>query len=128
MLTARQTPCSPVASGTSGLMGDDLDPHTPYAAWEVTLDRLELDVMRVERGLANNSVVACDPWDVPADYGPIPQGLQERAQQLLARQRDCMTTMAEVLTAVGRQQAVVDAVGQATSTHGITPVYVERYI
>ena len=117
----------------SGLVSDDrIDPHTPYTAWEVALDRIELDVMRAERDLARvgNDIVELriDRWDVPTNYGPLPLALRDRAEQILIRQQTCLKQMAEQLGAVGRQQAVVEAVDAATGTSGLSPVYVEKYL
>lgn len=117
----------------SGIVSDDrCDPSTPFTTWEIALDRVELDVMRAERDLARSGELPVDlridRWDVPANYGPLPVALRERAEQILIRQQACLRTMAERLGAVGRQQAVVEAVDAATSTSSNSPIYVERYI
>lgn len=97
---------------------------TRLEAWEVTLDRIELDVIRAEVALANNAEVRIDEWDVPADHGPIPLALQSRAQEIIARQHELIAALAERLGATVRQQAVVDRVGR-TSTRSHVPVYVD---
>lgn len=93
-------------------------------AWEIVLDRIELDVMRGERNLARGLEFRTDPWDVPDDdLGPLPVSLVERAAGIHRRQHDLIEKMNETLHYTWRQQAVAEAAtrDQATSY----PVYVD---
>lgn len=58
-------------------------------AWSTALASLEMDVAEAESMLALDRVfdeVARDPWTPPANLGPLPAHLVERARTLLARQ------------------------------------------
>ena len=106
----------------SGLKLVASDPS--HEAWQISLDRIELDVVRAEIALANGSTIRTDEWDVPADHGPLPADLRPRAEEILARQQVVMTQMAEQLGTTLRQQAVVDRVGRASTRHHV-PIYVD---
>ncbi len=95
-----------------------------HEAWEVSLDRIELDVIRAEISLANDSDLRVDEWDVPVDHGPLPASLRPRAEELLARQEALLARIADKLGATGRQQAVVERVGRV-SVAPTGPVYVD---
>ncbi|CAB4734317.1 MAG: hypothetical protein F2667_14615 [Actinobacteria bacterium] len=96
-----------------------------FKAWQVTLDRIELDVMRAERDLGRGEILHTDPWDLPADYGPLPDELRERAEEILARQHALIEEMTGALGYTVRQRAVADAVGRV-STRGLKyPIYVD---
>ena len=94
-------------------------------AWEIVLDRIELDVMRGERNLARGLEFRTDPWDLPDDdLGPLPVSLVERAAGIHRRQHDLIEKMNETLHYTWRQQAVAEA---ASRDQGTTPypVYVD---
>lgn len=94
-------------------------------AWEIVLDRIELDVMRGERNLARGLEFRTDPWDMPdADIGPLPVVLVERAAGIHRRQHDLIQKMNETLHHTWRQQAVAEANSrdQAVTPY---PVYVD---
>ena len=94
-------------------------------AWEIVLDRIELDVMRGERNLARGLEFRTDPWDLPDDdLGPLPVALVDRAAGIHRRQHDLIEKMSETLHYTLRQQAVAEA---ASRDQGTTPypVYVD---
>lgn len=95
-----------------------------HEAWQVTLDRIELDVVRAEIALANGATIRTDEWDVPADHGPLPTDLRPRAEEILARQQTVLTQIAEQLGTTLRQQAVVERVGRSTAASQV-PIYVD---
>lgn len=101
------------------------DPEASFKAWQVNLDRIELDVMRAERNLERGLLLQTDPWDVPADYGPIPDELRERAEEILARQRTIIERIAETLGVTLKHQAVLEAVGRSAVTGRTYPIYVD---
>ena len=97
-------------------------------AWEIVLDRIELDVMRGERNLARGLEFRTDPWDLPDDdLGPLPVALVERAAGIHRRQHDLIEKMNETLHYTWRQQAVAEAASrdQAATPY---PVYVDVVI
>lgn len=97
-------------------------------AWEIVLDRIELDVMRGERNLARGLEFRTDPWDVPdGDLGPLPASLVERAAGIHRRQHDLIEKMSETLHHTWRQQAVAEAASrdQVATPY---PVYVDVVI
>lgn len=98
------------------------DPH--HDAWQVDLDRIELDVLRAERALDSGSELRTDPWDVPGNHGPIPAGLRERAEGIHARQQAVMLRIAEQLGATLRHQTVVDRVALSSIRENL-PVYLD---
>lgn len=101
------------------------DPEGAFKAWQVNLDRIELDVMRAERNLERGMLLQTDPWDVPADYGPLPEELRERAEGILARQRAIIQRIAETLGYTLKQQALVEAVGRTSVAGRGYPIYVD---
>ena len=85
-------------------------------AWEIVLDRIELDVMRGERNLSRGLEFRTDPWDLPdTDIGPIPPQLVDRAAGIHRRQHALIEKMSETLHYTLRQQAVAEA---ASRDHG----------
>jgi hypothetical protein len=98
------------------------DPH--HDAWQVDLDRIELDVLRAERALDSGAELRTDPWDLPGNHGPIPAALQERAASILERQQAVMHRIAEQLGVTLRHQTVVDRVA-LSSVHENLPIYLD---
>lgn len=89
-----------------------------HEAWEVALDRVELDLVRVERAITTGTgLTRIDEWQVPEYYGPIPSALRPRAEAILARQRLAMPRIAEQLGTTAQHQALVDGVTQLSTTH-----------
>lgn len=86
-----------------------------HLVWETALDRLELDTLRAERMLHDeSSVVAPAPWDEPELDGPIPDDLVDRALALLERQRRAQGALRHQLDAARQQHAFADRVDRAT--------------
>lgn len=98
------------------------DPHLD--AWQVDLDRIELDVLRAERALENGAELRTDPWDMPSNHGRIPAELRERAESILARQLAVMERIAERLGVTLRHQTVLDRVGLGSSLSNV-PIYLD---
>jgi hypothetical protein len=109
-----------VDRGGLGKVGND--PH--HDAWQVDLDRIELDVLRAERALDNGSELRVDAWDVPGNHGPLPAELRERAETILSRQRDVMERIADRLGVTLRHQGVLDRVGLGSSLNNV-PIYLD---
>jgi hypothetical protein len=96
-----------------------------FKAWEVTLDRIELDVIRTEKALDEGLGLErpLDEWHVPDDYGPIPAALRPRAEEILARQQVAMRRIAEQLGVNAAHQVYVGA--DRATPHATGPVYVD---
>lgn len=90
------------------------------------LDRLELDVQRVERLLADpTSDVVQEPWEVPSLAGPVPADLVDRAVELRGRQQRVEAALVTAVSAARRQHRFADRVGHAATTRTDRPVYLD---
>ncbi|MEV7431646.1 MULTISPECIES: hypothetical protein [unclassified Nocardioides] len=95
-------------------------------AWEVALDRLELDLVRVERSLGvGDRVAEADPWEVPEKYGPLPPDLRQRAEELVVRQQSVIDTLRCRMAATLRQRAVIESVGRTSGPTEPRAVYID---
>jgi hypothetical protein len=102
------------------------------AVWEAELDRLELDVVRVERLLsgaddASSAVQGASgrPWSPPAVPGPMPADLFPRARDILERQTRAEGALREALSSAQKQLAYGSRVSDATAPGRAQPVYVD---
>jgi hypothetical protein len=109
-----------VDRGGLDLLGTD----PRHDAWQVDLDRIELDVLRAERALDTGAELRTDTWDLPSNHGPIPGDLRERAQGILDRQRAVMARIAEQLGINLRHQTVIEKAGLTSSLSNV-PVYLD---
>ena len=97
-----------------------------HEAWEVALDRIELDLIRAERAVeAGVGLATFDQWHVPDYYGPIPVSLRPRAEDILARQRHAMRGIANLLGVTAQHQSLVDGVARVTTRTPDMAVYVD---
>lgn len=124
---------APVSSGvrarTSAAGPDDvrigsMAGERAYLDWEITLDRLELDILRCERGLEKGVDVRLDQWEPPTAISPLPGALVERASEIQRRQEAVVSRMADELKVTLRQRAAAEAIAR-TSVRGNDPVYVD---
>lgn len=94
-------------------------------AWEVVLDRLELDVIRVEHAAGSGTGLSRPlyPWHVPDDYGPIPAVLRARAEAVLGRQRAAVRQLAKALETTQAHRAYVSGASESPRSSG--PVYLD---
>ncbi|WP_413451444.1 hypothetical protein AA0Y32_16170 [Georgenia phoenicis] len=98
-------------------------PDAFHARWEAALTELELDVAETEAMLAGDHVTpAQSPWAPPADLGPLPEPLLERAQQLATRQAEVAQRLSEALV-LSRRQARLTEVLKAGGPR--RPVYLD---
>lgn len=85
------------------------------AAWSQALTELELDVMTAERMLDNDHLPSVEEvarlvaWRPPADLGPLPAALADRARALLDRQLATAAALGRALVLNRRQLAAVTA-------------------
>jgi len=95
------------------------------AVWMTELDRLELDVIRVERLVKGMAELPVEPWEPPAIPGQLPADLAPRAQELLDRQVAAITELARALAAAQKQIAYGGRVADATGPSPSRPVYLD---
>jgi len=95
-------------------------------AWQVALDRLELDLVRVERSLGvGDRVAESDPWEVQEKYGPLPPDLRQRAEELVVRQQAVIDALRCRMAATLRQRAVIESVGRTSGPTEPRAVYID---
>lgn len=86
------------------------------AVWEHELERLELEVLSVERLLRGLDGAPLEPWTPPSALGAMPVDLAARAQDLLARQRVAAKALTGALEQAQKQVAyagrVIDITGR----------------
>jgi hypothetical protein len=92
------------------------------AAWIAELDRLELDVLVLERRLASGAPPRSDPWTVPEMSTPMPPELLEQALAIQERQLAALATLRNALESLGRQRAVA---ARMTNAAPDGPVYLD---
>jgi hypothetical protein len=85
------------------LAEDTTDSPEPLTEWTAILDGIEASIALAFAGE--------DPeWRAPADPGPIPEELIERALRLLDAQREAELMLAERLVTVGRHLGAVSSI------------------
>ncbi len=89
------------------------------AVWETELERLELDVISVERLVRKLEDRPFEAWQPPATLGSMPVDLAARARELLARQHTASTHLIEALEQARSQvvhaDRVIDITGCSSS-------------
>lgn len=91
-------------------------------AWEVELDRLELDILRVERLITAFEPLASSDWVAPALAIPLPEHLRERARDIHERQGRALQQILLAMHTAQKQRRYVDRV---TSDEQHVPRYVD---
>jgi hypothetical protein len=92
------------------------------AVWETELERLELEVISIERLLRGLESAPIEPWRPPAVLGGMPVDLAARARELLARQLAATTALSSALAQAQKQVAYADRVIDITGSCA-EPVY-----
>jgi hypothetical protein len=95
------------------------------SVWETEIDRLELEVIRIERLLRGLHAAPAEPWQPPAVPGPIPDDLLARASQLLDRQAEARAELKDALAEAQRQVAYAERVANLTGRSLTEPVYLD---
>lgn len=93
-------------------------------AWAVELDRLELDLLRVERLLKAVSPFDDPGWTEPNLDVPLPESLLPRAMDIHARQARLLHDVVRALARSTRQRTFADHVAEST-TDVRGPAYVD---
>lgn len=116
---------------TTRLSADDRQPGAldarDHLRWETALDRLELEVIYVERLLVDPDTdhEALDPWDEPHLNGPIPADLVDRALEIRGRQERAERALAHVVDRTRRHHQFADRVDRATGAQSRPALYVD---
>lgn len=93
------------------------------AVWETELERLELEVISVERLIRGLEAAPVEPWAPPPVLGAMPVDLAARAQDLLARQRVAAKALAAALEQAQKQVAFAGRVIDITGRTPSEPIY-----
>lgn len=87
------------------------------AVWEGELERLELEVISIERLIRGLEATPLEPWTPPAALGSMPVDLAAHAQGLLRRQQVAAKALTSALENAQKQSAyaghVIDITGRA---------------
>lgn len=83
-------------------------------AWEVELDRLELDIIRAERLVQAMDQFDEQAWAMPDLATPMPDDLLPRALEIQQRQLKVVGHLVQALNRSGRQQSFASQVSAAT--------------
>jgi hypothetical protein len=92
--------------------------------WVNALDNYEARLDAQRAALDGGEPGAIAPFAPPADLGPLPQALAERANELLRQSRDLELELAGNLQAIKEDLAVVNTVSTATDRPS-TPLFVD---
>lgn len=90
-------------------------------AWEQALDRLQDDLVAVERSHFAGEPFTAQPWTPPALPRPLPAYLGERARALAARQAALLTLIAEQRDRARRQLEVTRRINHSTGAASRPP-------
>lgn len=99
-----------------------VSPADATLAWEVELDRLELDILRVERLVTAFEPLAASDWVTPSLTAPLPPHLLERVQDIHERQGKALQQILRALHTAQKQRRYVDRV---TGDEQHVPRYVD---
>jgi hypothetical protein len=89
---------------------DDMDATRDTLAWEVELDRLELEVIQIERLLAAVKPLEATEWEPPRLATPLPGHLLPRALEIHERQGKALQQVLRALHTAQRHRRYVDRV------------------
>ncbi|WP_305709886.1 hypothetical protein [Nocardioides sp.] len=93
-----------------------------HRAWSAALDRLEQELVLVERLLLEADPEVGEPWEAPVLLGRMPMDLVPRAQEIQRRQVELHRRLAEAMQSNRRHQAVADRAHQLAPT---PPAYLD---
>jgi hypothetical protein len=104
---------------------DDGGQAPPAVNWSVVLDHLEGEVLSAEQTMARgraDEIAAwgrrSDDWIPPANLGPLPDDLRERAARLLQHQLAVAEALVERITQSQRQRDVAARMSYAPARPG----------
>lgn len=91
-------------------------------AWEVELDRLDLEIMQVERLIKAMKPLESPDWVPPTLDGPLPEHLLPRALDIQERQSKALAQILRALRGAQRQRRYVE---RTVSEEQLVPLYVD---
>ncbi len=84
-------------------------------AWEIQLDRLELEVLRVERLIKAMAPLQHPDWEAPRRWlGRMPAQLLPRAVEIAERQRVAEAALQRALRQTGQEMALAGSLVERT--------------
>lgn len=102
-----------------------MDHERIRAVWENEIDRLELEVIRVERLVRGLVGAPHEPWRPPIVPGPMPADLVSRASELQERQDRARAELAIALADAQKQIVYADRVVEITGRRSSGPIYLD---
>jgi len=103
-----------------------MDEERARTIWESEIDRLELDVIRVERLIRGLVATPAEPWAAPPVLGPVPAELRERVSLLLERQQEAQQTLVLALAEAQKRAAHAKRVAAIRGRLTTDPVHLDR--
>lgn len=98
---------------------------TPVETWARALDALEAQILLGRQLTEGRSPAVPEPWSTPADLGPLPAELLDRAGEVHAQQQALLAELPDFIARVRRQLSVTKRVSDATAS-GRRPVYIDQ--
>ena len=83
-------------------------------AWEIQLDRLELEILRAERLIKAMAPLQDPDWEAPASLGRMPVQLLPRAVEIAERQRVAEAALQRALRQTGQEMALAGSLVERT--------------
>ncbi|MGO4256966.1 hypothetical protein [Marmoricola sp. RAF53] len=102
-----------------------MDAERLRAVWENEIDRLELEVLRIERLIRGLVSVPEEPWRAPVLPGPMPADLVPRAAELVERQEQARAALVVALAGAQKQVAYAERVVDLTRRRSTEPIYLD---
>lgn len=102
-----------------------MDAERTRAVWDIELERLELNVIAVERLVREIEAVSLEPWTPPVLPGAMPVDLAARALDLLNRQSTAASQLREALARSQNQVAFAGHVIDITGRGPADPIYLD---
>ena len=93
--------------------------------WESEIDRLELEVIRIERLVRGLVAAPTEPWSAPSVPGPIPEDMRERAISLLERQEIAQEALVLALAEAQKQAEYAERVAAVRGRTATDPIYLD---
>lgn len=102
-----------------------MDAERTRAVWDMELERLELNVIAIERLLRGIEAISLEPWSPPALPGAMPVDLAARALDLLNRQAKAADQLQDALARSQKQVAFAGRVIDITGRGPAEPIYLD---
>jgi hypothetical protein len=90
--------------------------------WEVLLDRLDLEVIRIEKLLSAMKPLENPPWEPPSPSAPMPVALLPRAVEIHQRQAAVLEKVMRAMRLTAKHRTYVERLSEQ---HEATPRYID---